>query len=75
MMSTCIIQKGVPEYVPMESYTLILELASRFESVTWPELKAALFWEEGNLDVISDDVAGPAFYTCDGTEAPRPSDF
>lgn len=71
MMSTCIMQKGVPAYVPMESYTLVMELASRFETITWPELKAALFREQGDMDMISDDVAGPAMYTCDGTEEPR----
>eukprot|EP00913_Durusdinium_trenchii_P024410 g22916.t1 len=42
----------------METYAILEDLVTRFESITWPVLKGALMNEEGTLDLIKKDATG-----------------
>ncbi|CAK9006456.1 unnamed protein product [Durusdinium trenchii] len=67
-LATCLIQRHAPQQVPMETYAILEDLVTRFESITWPVLKGALMNEEGTLDLIKKDQRLPPLYNCVATE-------
>lgn len=62
-IAECALQKAVPAPVSIETYTLLVELVQRFETISWPLLEEALD-TSGAVRVVGEVMIPPA-WTCD----------
>jgi hypothetical protein len=67
-LSMCLLQKASPHILPLEVYTLYVELYSRFEEITWDLIQQAMDQEQA-VD-LGGDYAVPSGMVCDFTDHP-----
>lgn len=67
-ITMCLLQKGTPHVVPLEVYTLYVELFARFETITWDLVEEAL--ENEGASIKQEDYQIPNVTLCDWTDHP-----
>jgi len=63
----CLIQRDVPRYMSMATYTSLMEHKERFTSISWETIQEFLGDEDPNM-LVPDEHSTPEKYRCDGNQ-------